>query len=760
MEFSPQPSLLERLRRFALDVDAWVSASLYEAGRRSADLYERFAARMDKLSLSGGQRFAADLASEAVTIGAAGSVLMLALAVPAFRETSDDWLKKSELAVTFLDRYGAEIGKRGIRHDDSLALDEFPDHFVQAVLATEDRRFDEHWGIDPLGTFRALTANARASGVVQGGSSITQQLAKNLFLNNERTLERKIKEAFLALWLETRLTKQEILKLYLDRAYMGGGAFGAAAAAEYFFGKSVRDVTLAEAAMLAGLFKAPSKYAPHVNLPAARARANTVLTNMVEAGFLTQGQIQAALRNPATPIDRKRDPTPDYYLDWAFGEIRDMSDRGLLGNDRVLTVKTPLDRAIQQKAEATVDSMLRQYGQQYRASQAALVVMEPDGAVRAMVGGRDYGLSQFNRALALRQPGSSFKTYVYTAAMMHGRLKPTTTVTDQPTCIGNWCVNNYGRSFSGSMPATVAFAKSVNTIPVQFSRSLGNGDPKAGRARIIDTAKRMGLTTPLPDQTSLPIGSAEVTVLDQASAYALFANGGKRAKPFAAVEIANSHGDVIWRQDRNAPPPEQVVPPSVVADMNVLLTAVVEAGTARRADISPVRAGGKTGTTDGYKDAWFVGLTGNLVAAVWYGNDDSAEMNNMTGGTVPAMTWQEVMAFAHQGIELKPLPGLPEATAPAVARAQPQRPAVPGTEVPTLSAATLSRQSFEVLSGIERGFTEGKARRVQAPAAQVPAAQVPAAKAPVVPAPRAEAPPAPEGATLGMMAIGGRAALP
>ena len=278
---------------------------------------------------------------------------MLALALPAFRETSDNWLKTQELAVTFLDRYGQEIGRRGIRHDNSVKLEEFPDHLIKAALATEDRRFFEHWGIDPIGTFRALSVNARGGGVVQGGSSITQQLAKNLFLNNERSLERKIKEAFLAVWLEFHLSKNEILKLYLDRAYMGGGTFGAAAAAEYYFGKSVKDISLAESAMLAGLFKAPTKYAPHVNLPAARARANDVLNNMVEAGFLTEGQIQTARRNPATPVDRKRDTTPGLLprlgLRAGQGARRRRQARQ---RPRASTVKTPLDHGIQTQGRA------------------------------------------------------------------------------------------------------------------------------------------------------------------------------------------------------------------------------------------------------------------------------------------------------------------------------------------------------------------------------------------------------------------------
>ena len=291
-----------RLKRALLGIDAWVDFSVFRSASGSREGYERFSTFMDRFHTAGWRRWAAELASEGATIGAAGAILMLALAVPAFQLTSDeDWLKKSELAVTFLDRYGNEVGTRGIRHNDSVPLDQFPDSLIKAVLATEDRRFYDHFGIDIGGTLRALVTNARAGGVVQGGSSLSQQLAKNLFLSNERTLDRKIKEAFLAMWLEARLTKNEILKLYLDRAYMGGGAFGVDAASQYYFNKSARDVNLAEGAMLAGLFKAPTKFAPHVNLPAARARANVVLDNLVEAGFMTEGQVFGARRHPATP---------------------------------------------------------------------------------------------------------------------------------------------------------------------------------------------------------------------------------------------------------------------------------------------------------------------------------------------------------------------------------------------------------------------------------------------------------------------------
>ncbi len=316
-----------RIKRFFLDIDARLGHAFFALSVAARARYEGFSVFMDRFHVSGMKRLFVEGASEGVTLGTAGAVLMLALAVPAFRETTDeDWLKKAELAVIFLDRYGNKLGERGIRHNDTVPLEEFPDHLVKAVLATEDRRFYEHFGIDFPGTFRALGANVRAQGVVQGGSSITQQLAKNLFLSNERTIERKVKEAFLAVWLETRLKKNEILKLYLDRAYLGGGAFGVDAAAQYYFGKSAREVTLAESAMLAGLFKAPARFAPHVNLPAARARGNVVLDNLIEAGFMSEGQVFGARRNPAKPARPRRGGDPELLP--RLGVPRGAGDRG------------------------------------------------------------------------------------------------------------------------------------------------------------------------------------------------------------------------------------------------------------------------------------------------------------------------------------------------------------------------------------------------------------------------------------------------
>src|SRR5215203_2730734 len=427
------------------------------AGRWSREFYERFIVFMDRFHVAGWRRWVfVEPVSEGLSLGVGGLVLMLALALPAFRETSDDdWLKKSELAVTFLDRFGNEIGSRGIRHNDSIPLDEFPDHLIKATLATEDRRFFEHFGIDVPGTLRAVLTNARAGGVVQGGSSITQQLAKNLFLSNERTIERKVKEAFLAMWLEMRLPKNEILKLYLDRAYLGGGTFGVDAAAQYYFNKSAREVTLSEAAMLAGLFKAPSKFAPHVNLPAARARANVVLDNLVDAGFMTEGQVLGARRNPAVAVDSRDENSPNYYLDYAFEEMRKLVDTFPKSYvERVFVVRTAIDMNVQRAAEEAVENQLRQFGRDYHATQAATVVADLDGGVRAMVGGRDYGASQFNRSTdAYRQPGSSFKPYVYATALLNG-YKPTSIVVDAPVCIGNWCPQNYSHGYSGAMTLT------------------------------------------------------------------------------------------------------------------------------------------------------------------------------------------------------------------------------------------------------------------------------------------------------------------
>jgi len=653
---------MQRIRNFFLDLDSRFDSTLFSSGRGLRELYERYSAFMDRFYVGRWKRWVfIEPLSEMATIGLAGGILMLALAIPSFRETSDeDWLKKSDLAVTFLDRYNNPIGSRGIKHNDSIPLEDFPDSLIKATLATEDRRFYDHFGIDVAGTLRALVTNAQAGGVRQGGSSITQQLAKNLFLSNERTIERKINEAFLALWLESRLTKNEILKLYLDRAYMGGGTFGVDGAAHFYFNKSARDVNLAESAMLAGLFKAPTKYAPHINLPAARARANVVLDNLVDAGFMTEGQVFGARRNPASVVDRRDENSPNYFLDYAFDEVKKLvATFPKSYTERVFVVRTTIDMKVQKAAEDTVEDQLRQFGRDYHATQAAAVIADLDGGVRAMVGGRDYGASQFNRATdAMRQPGSSFKPYVYTTALLNG-FKPTSIVVDGPVCIGNWCPQNYGRSYSGSITLTQALTHSINVIPVKLSIALGGkAGPKAGRAKIVETARKFGIVTPLPDTPSLPIGADEVNVLEHTVAYATFPNRGKVVAPHAILEVRTGAGDLVWRYDRDGPQPRQIIPPSVASDMAMMMSHVVSEGTARRAQLDGIPAAGKTGTTNAYRDAWFVGYTGNFVGGVWYGNDDYSSTNRMTGGSLPAKTWHDIMEVAHQGIEIKELTGV------------------------------------------------------------------------------------------------------
>ncbi|KYG20990.1 penicillin-binding protein [Bradyrhizobium sp. AT1] len=662
------PHWKQRIRNFFLDLDARIDSSLFSSAKGIRELYERYSTFMDRFYVGRWKRWVfIEPLSEAATLGLGGLVVMLTLAIPAFRETADeDWLKKSDLAVTFLDRYGNPIGSRGIKHNDSIPLEDFPDVLIKATLATEDRRFYEHFGIDIAGTARALVTNAQAGGVRQGGSSITQQLAKNLFLSNERTIERKVNEAFLAVWLEWRLTKNEILKLYLDRAYMGGGTFGVDGAAHFYFNKSARDVTLAEAAMLAGLFKAPTKYAPHINLPAARARANVVLDNLVDAGFMTEGQVFGARRNPAFAVDRRDEASPNYYLDYAFDEMRKLVDTFPKSyTERVFVVRLAIDTNVQKAAEDAVENQLRQFGRDYHATQAATVVSDLDGGIRAMVGGRDYGASQFNRATdAYRQPGSSFKPYVYTTALLNG-FTPNSIVVDGPVCIGNWCPQNYGHSYSGSVTLTQAITRSINVVPVKLSIAIGQkNEPKAsnpakvGRAKIVEVARRFGLKAPLPDTPSLPIGSDEVTVLEHAVAYATFPNRGKAVTPHSVLEVRTGAGDLVWRWDRDGPKPRQAIPASVAADMAGMMSHVVSEGTARRAALDGIPTAGKTGTTNAYRDAWFVGYTGNFTCAVWYGNDDYSPTNRMTGGSLPAQTWHDIMLAAHQGVEVREIPGI------------------------------------------------------------------------------------------------------
>ncbi len=496
------------------------------------------------------------------------------------------------------------------------------------------------------GLARAVTINAQAGGVVQGGSTLTQQLAKNLFLSNERTIERKVKEAFLAVWLECNLTKKEILRLYLDRAYMGGGTFGAAAAAQFYFGKSITDINLAESAMLAGLFKAPARYAPHVNLPAARARANEVLTNLVQGGLMTEGQVVAARLNPASVIDRAEVSAPDFFLDWAFDEVQRIAKPFA---QHSLIVRTTIDTGLQHAAEEAIESSLRQYGESYRVKQGALVMIETGGAVRAMVGGRDYGESQFNRATkALRQPGSSFKAYTYAAAMEKG-LTPKSVVVDAPITWGRWSPQNYGRKFSGRITLLDAIARSINTVPVRLAKET------ARHSAHRRACQGHGRRNTDPSGQDHPARHVRAHCHGPGHRLCVFPAGGLEARRHGISQILNYDGDILYDFNRDAPPAKRVLSEKATAEMNYMLTQIPIIGTARKAALSNgIVAGGKTGTTQSYRDAWFVGFTGDYTTAVWYGNDDYTSTNEMTGGSLPAMTFKRLMDYANRASSIAP----------------------------------------------------------------------------------------------------------
>lgn len=658
-------SALARPRRRAAATGPRLTELIRLIGRQAAGIWPALAEAAD-ITLARPIRLALAAADECVTILAASGLALLVLAQPAFKLTGPNWLRRLDLAVTFVDEKGQEIGHRGIRHEKLLQLDDVSPQLIAAVISTEDRRFRQHWGIDPIGLARAIAANAKAQSIVQGGSTLTQQLAKNVFLSSERTLDRKVSEAFLAVWLEYRLSKDEILRLYLDRTYMGAGTFGVQAASRFYFGKSAGELTLAEAAMLAGLYKAPSRYAPHLSLTAARERAAEVLDRMVDNGAITRAEANAAQRDQPALARRAPAEHPDHYLDWAFREVQKLALSGRLGNESALTVETPMDAALQKRAQEEIDTALDGQGRKLRVGEAAFVALAPDGALKAMVGGHDYGRSQFNRATdALRQPGSAFKPIVYAAAIGQTGLRPGSTVVDQEICIGNWCPANYARSFAGPVTLATALANSLNTVAVRLSVEIGrhagemttSRQARYGRHRIIDLAGALGIRTRMHDTPSLPLGASEVTPLDLTAAYAAFGNGGFLATPYAVARVRDSRGAVLFDRAQDAPAPRRVLRPWVVGDMNTMLARVVQSGTARRAAIPRHMIGGKTGTTSAYRDAWFVGFSSYLTAGIWLGNDDYKPTRQVTGGQLPAAIWQAVMGPAHRDLAYAALPG-------------------------------------------------------------------------------------------------------
>jgi penicillin-binding protein 1A len=547
--------------------------------------------------------------------------------------------------IHLLARDGAEIATRGVSAD-YMPLDLLPPHVVDAVIATEDRRFFSHWGIDPLGMARALFANLRAGRFAQGGSTLTQQLAKNLFLTGERKLGRKLEELTFALWLELRLAKRDILELYLNRVYFGGGAYGIEAASQRYFGKSVQAVSVAEAAVLAGLLKAPSKYSPAANPAAARARGRIVLANMTATGVLTaRAALAASDAKLAFAVPPQRGSNGiEYAVEYALERMPPIRGSG----PYEVFVETTLDSGLQRSADKVVKLQLEAQGANLQTSQASVVLLEPSGAIRALVGGRSYADSQFNRAVkAHRQPGSAFKMFVYLTAMEQG-LTPDTTGYDLPLSVKGWSPKNDNGHYQGAMPLRQALATSINTVAVRLYLDL----PKR---RVIETARRLGITSDLHDAPALALGASEVSLMELTQAYAVLANGGAGVTPHIIERVRLASGEVLYQH--TATPAVALVKPAAVERMNDMLSEVLLTGTGKRAALAGHQAAGKTGTTQDFRDAWFIGYTAQLTAGVWVGNDSGQPMNHVTGGALPARIWHDVMEAAHRERTPMPLPG-------------------------------------------------------------------------------------------------------
>ncbi len=537
---------------------------------------------------------------------------------------------------------GATLVRRGPIYGDWISYEQTPKAMIDAFVAIEDRSFFEHSGIDSKGLLRAVWSNLRAGGVRAGGSTITQQLAKNLFLSNERTIKRKAQELLMALWLEQKFSKQQILTLYLNRVYFGGGAYGIDAASRKFFGHSAVNLSIAESAILAGLVKAPSRLAPHINPEGAWERGRVVLAAMEKTGAITPAAKAKISNQPPSIRVPVTGRNVRFYTDWVETEARRLAPnvRG-----KSLIIFTTLDPSVQRAAMLAVKRGINGEGKDRNASEAALIAIDHDGAVRAMVGGQNYGKSQYNRATqAKRQPGSAFKLFTYIAALEAG-IRPSDRFNDKPTVIGDWAPKNYTGQFNGAMTVQEAFARSINTIAVQVSE-------KIGREKAAAVAKRLGIKTPISAVPSLPLGTEEVRLLELAGGYAAIANGGHLAEPYSIVEITTLEGEVLYR--RRPMPPRTVLRADVVEDMTTMLTSVVQVGSGRNAALARPAAG-KSGTSQDSRDAVFAGFTSDMTAAVWVGNDNGDPMKNVTGGGLPARIWKDFMTEAHALSPVRPL---------------------------------------------------------------------------------------------------------
>ncbi|MFN3170967.1 MAG: transglycosylase domain-containing protein [Hyphomicrobiales bacterium] len=572
-------------------------------------------------------------------IGLAGVIAYHAMQLP----PASEWrVPERPPNVRIIANDGQLLANRGDTGGEQIRLEQLPSYLPNAVIAIEDRRFRSHFGLDPIGLTRAMVVNVQAGRFVQGGSTLTQQLAKNLFLTADRTISRKIQELILAVWLEATYSKDEIMELYLNRVYLGAGAYGVDAAAQRYFGKPASQVTLAESAILAGLLRAPSRWAPTRNPEGAEARAATVLQAMVESGFITQEEMVLARNHPAATMDRARRGAANYVADYVMDEL----DRILPLIEGDITVETSIDPYLQARAELALRTALAD--QHDTDLQGAVVSVDGTGAVRALVGGRDYQQSQFNRATdAFRQPGSAFKPFVYLAALEQG-LTPATMRNDVPVQFGDWSPENYSREYRGPVTLADALALSLNTIAAQLAYEVG---PQ----RVINTAQRLGVQSEMERNASIALGTSEVSPLELTAAYAPFANGGYAVAPHVVLRVRDEAGNVLYTRDASGF--GRVIDPSHGRAMNAMLSRTLIIGTGRRAALEGWTGAGKTGTTQGLRDAWFVGYTANLTTGVWLGHDDNSPMDGVTGGGLPAEVWQAYMTDAHVGVPIAMLPG-------------------------------------------------------------------------------------------------------
>ncbi|MGV1795205.1 PBP1A family penicillin-binding protein [Rhizobium sp. A37_96] len=577
-----------------------------------------------------------------VGIGLAGLVAYYGSRMP----SASTWsIPERPPNVKINDLDGALLANRGTTGGEAVALSDMSPYIPEAIIAIEDRRFYSHFGFDPIGLARAVVTNVVTGHAVQGGSTLTQQLAKNLFLSPDRTLERKVQEVLLALWLEHKYTKDQILTMYLNRVYFGSNAYGVEAASRRYFNKSAKDVNLGEAAMLAGLVKAPSRLSPARDPAAAEARAQLVLQAMHEQGFISEADIKTAMSQPPTRSKSYWSGAENYVADMVMDQLPK-----LIGGDikEDLIVDTTLDMSLEEKAEKALSDVLEKDGKKLNASQASLVSVDATGAVRALVGGRDYAQSQFNRAVtAKRQPGSAFKPFVYTAALEMG-LTPNSIRNDMPVKIGNWSPENYEQRYSGPVTLATAIAKSLNTVAAQLVAEVGPD-------QVIKVARSLGIESDLQANASIALGTSEVSLLELTSAYATFMNGGFKVAPHVITKVTTASGKVLYQV--NTDNPQRVLNPDIVANMDAMMAGVIAYGTGKSARIPGWQAAGKSGTTQSFRDALFVGFTSHLTTGVWFGNDDGKSMRKVTGGGLPARAWKEFMIAAHKGITPTPIFG-------------------------------------------------------------------------------------------------------